>query len=57
MIEDAATAFGAKVKNKYVGAYNDSIAVFSFYANKVNEKKNTTGEVIASVITLQIIII
>lgn len=40
VIEDAATAFGAKLKNKYIGAYNDSIAVFSFYANKVI----TTGE-------------
>ena len=40
VIEDAATAFGAKVKNKYIGSYNDSIAVFSFYANKVI----TTGE-------------
>jgi len=46
VIEDAATAFGAKINNKHVGSYNNSIAIFSFYANKVI----TTGE--GGVITL-----
>jgi dTDP-4-amino-4,6-dideoxygalactose transaminase len=46
VIEDAATAFGAKVNNKHIGSYNNSVAIFSFYANKVI----TTGE--GGVITL-----
>ena len=40
LIEDCATAFGAKIKNNYVGSFNHSISVFSFYANKII----TTGE-------------
>ena len=35
IIEDAATALGAKIKNKYVGSYNTDGCVFSLYANKV----------------------
>lgn len=35
LIEDAATAFGAKINKKYIGSFNDSTAVFSFYANKI----------------------
>lgn len=35
LIEDAATAFGAKIDKKYIGSFNDSTAVFSFYANKI----------------------
>ena len=46
VIEDAATAFGAKINNKNIGSFNNSIAVFSFYANKII----TTGE--GGVITL-----
>ncbi len=46
VIEDAATAFGAKLNNKNIGSFNNSIAVFSFYANKII----TTGE--GGVITL-----
>ena len=46
IIEDAATAFGAKINNKRIGSFNDSIAVFSFYANKII----TTGE--GGVVTL-----
>lgn len=34
LIEDAAEAFGAKVKNKYVGTFGDS-AIFSFCQNKI----------------------
>lgn len=40
VIEDAATAVGAKYKDKFIGQDPNSIAVFSFYANKVL----TTGE-------------
>ena len=40
LIEDAATAFGAKIKKKNVGSSDYSISVFSFYANKII----TTGE-------------
>ena len=35
LIEDAATAFGAKINNKFIGSFNNSTAVFSFYANKI----------------------
>lgn len=35
IIEDAACAFGAKIKNKYVGGLNTDAAVFSLYGNKV----------------------
>lgn len=35
LIEDAATAFGAKINNKFVGSFKNSTAVFSFYANKI----------------------
>lgn len=34
LIEDAAEAFGAKVKDKYVGTFGDS-AIFSFCQNKI----------------------
>lgn len=40
VIEDAATAIGAKYKGKFMGSWDDRIAVFSFYANKTM----TTGE-------------
>jgi len=40
LIEDAATAFGSKIKEKYIGSFNNSCAVFSFYPNKII----TTGE-------------
>ena len=40
VIEDAATAIGAQINEKYLGGMKDSIAIFSFYANKVM----TTGE-------------
>lgn len=46
VIEDAATAFGAKIGKQRVGSFNNSIAVFSFYANKII----TTGE--GGVVTL-----
>lgn len=46
VVEDAATAFGSKIKNKMVGSSKNSISVFSFYANKVI----TTGE--GGIITL-----
>lgn len=35
IIEDAATALGAKIKQKYVGSNNKSTAVFSLYSNKI----------------------
>ena len=35
IIEDAATAIGAKIDNKYVGSYDTNGCVFSLYANKV----------------------
>ena len=35
VIEDAATAFGARIKRKYIGSFNNSTSVFSFYANKI----------------------
>jgi dTDP-4-amino-4,6-dideoxygalactose transaminase len=34
VIDDAATAFGAKIKNKYIGSYNKTTTVFSLHANK-----------------------
>ena len=40
IIEDAATAFGAKIGKRTIGDSKYSIAIFSFYANKVI----TTGE-------------
>ncbi len=40
IIEDAATAFGARIDRRTIGASKYSIAIFSFYANKVI----TTGE-------------
>ena len=39
-MEDAATALGAKINNKMVGSFDNSTAVFRFYANKII----TTGE-------------
>jgi perosamine synthetase len=35
LIEDAATAFGAKINNKYIGSFKETISIFSFYANKI----------------------
>lgn len=35
VIDDAAAAFGAKIKNKYIGSYKNSTTVFSLQANKV----------------------
>ncbi len=35
IIEDAATAIGSKINNKYVGSYDTNGCVFSLYANKV----------------------
>ena len=35
IIEDAATAMGAKIGNKYVGSLNTDASVFSLYGNKV----------------------
>ena len=35
IIEDAACAFGAKVKNKHIGGLDTDAAVFSLYGNKV----------------------
>ena len=35
IIEDAATAFGSKIKKKFIGSFNNSVAVFSLHANKV----------------------
>lgn len=40
VIEDAATVFGASINKKMIGSYNYSLAVFSFYTNKII----TTGE-------------
>jgi len=40
LIEDAATALGARVNKKMVGSFDYSTAVFSLYANKII----TTGE-------------
>ena len=40
IIEDAATALGAKIQDKKIGSFNNSISVFSLYANKII----TTGE-------------
>ena len=40
LIEDAATAFGSKIGKKYIGSFKNSVAVFSFYPNKII----TTGE-------------
>ena len=34
VIEDAATALGSKINNKYTGSYNSDGCVFSLYANK-----------------------
>ncbi len=35
IIDDAATAFGSKINNKYVGSFNDTVTVFSLHANKL----------------------
>ena len=35
IIEDGATAFGAKVNKKFVGSFNYSTTVFSLHANKI----------------------
>mgnify|MGYP001204520755 FL=1 len=35
LIDDAATAFGAKIKKKFVGSYNFTTTVFSLHANKI----------------------
>jgi dTDP-4-amino-4,6-dideoxygalactose transaminase len=35
MIDDGATAFGAKINNKFIGSYNYTSTVFSLHANKV----------------------
>ena len=35
IIEDAATAIGAKIGNRYVGSLNTDASVFSLYGNKV----------------------
>ncbi len=35
LIDDAATAFGASIKKKFVGSYNFTTTVFSLHANKV----------------------
>ena len=35
VIDDAATAFGSKIKKKYVGSFNYSVTVFSLHANKI----------------------
>lgn len=40
IIEDAATALGAKINSKKIGSFNNSVSVFSLYANKII----TTGE-------------
>lgn len=40
LIEDAATSFGSKIKNKMTGSSKYAVSVFSFYANKII----TTGE-------------
>lgn len=35
VIDDAATAIGARIKNKYLGSYNGTVTVFSLHANKI----------------------
>ena len=35
IIDDAATAMGSKINNKYLGSYNYPITVFSLHANKI----------------------
>ncbi len=35
LIDDGATAFGAKIKNKFVGSFNYSTTIFSLHANKI----------------------
>jgi dTDP-4-amino-4,6-dideoxygalactose transaminase len=35
IIDDAATAIGARIKKKYLGSYNGTITVFSLHANKI----------------------
>jgi perosamine synthetase len=35
VIDDAATAFGAKIKKKYIGTFANSVTVFSLHGNKV----------------------
>ena len=35
IIDDAATAFGAKIKNKFIGSFNGAVTVFSLHANKL----------------------
>ena len=35
IIDDAATAFGSKIKNKFIGSYNYPTTVFSLNANKI----------------------
>ena len=35
VIDDAATAFGAKIDNKFIGSFNDTVTVFSLHANKI----------------------
>ena len=35
LIEDSATALGAKFKKKKIGSHNKSISIFSLYANKI----------------------
>jgi len=40
IIEDAATALGARIYNKKIGSFNKSVSIFSLYANKII----TTGE-------------
>ena len=40
IVEDAATALGAGIYNKKIGSFNNSVSIFSLYANKII----TTGE-------------
>ena len=35
IIDDAATALGAKIYNKYIGSFKDTTTVFSLHANKI----------------------
>lgn len=35
LIEDAATAIGAKINKKYIGSFNSEACVFSLYSNKI----------------------
>jgi len=35
VIDDAATAFGARIDNKFIGSFNDTVTVFSLHANKI----------------------